>query len=237
MLFKPFKFNKPSHRPFIYASFVSTIDGKVIVKAPGYWPIGSKNDYAFFTYLRAHADVIVDGKNTALMFGKKTIETITSQTFKQQRKALGKEKDAEYVVVTSKPDNELLSSFDGAYKPHIATTEQSSIEYDQSRIIRIEGEGHGNLTSLMSEFEQRGWKYVYIDGGPTLIAQLLAQDLLDELFITLAPKIVGSKEGTTMTMVEGTLFSAENIKQFNLISAETVGDEVFLRYRCIDNHI
>ena len=231
MELKKFEFNKPANRPFIFASFVSTLDGKIIVKAPGYWPIGSSHDYAFFTHLRAHVDVIVDGKNTAYMFGKKTIETITSTSFKEQRKQLGKEKDAEYVVVTSKPDRELLSSFDGAYKPYIATTEQSSIEYVQSRIIRIEGEGYVKLTSLMSEFAQRAWEYIYIDGGPTLIAELLDQNLLDELFVTIAPKIFGSETGKTMTLAEGKLFEPDKIKQFKLISSEVIGDEVFVRYR------
>lgn len=230
MKLKKYKFKKSVDRPFIFSSFVSTIDGKIIVKAPGYWPIGSKNDYAFFTHLRAHADVIADGKNTAMMFGKKTIETITSLSFKEQRKALGKKQDAEYVVVTSKPDDELLSMLSGEYTPYIATSSALNFTYNQSRIIKIEGDGQVNLSSLMHSFTQKGWEYVYIDGGPTLISALLEQNLLDELFVTIAPKIVGTEDGKTMTLAEGKLFPSENIKQFKLLSSEVVGDEVFLRY-------
>nr|AIA17684.1 RibD C-terminal domain protein [uncultured bacterium] len=227
-----YSFKKPANRPFIYASFVSTLDGKIIVKEPGYWPIGTANDYEFFTHLRAHADVIVDGKNTALMFGHKTIETIQSDFFKQIRKNLGKESPVEYVVVTSKPNASLLAQFDRGYKPYIATLHSSQHSgYDRSKIIAISGQTHINLSKLMSEFEKRNWHYVFVDGGPTLILALLAENLLDELFITLAPKIFGSKQGKTMTLAEGQLFPPEDIKKFKLISSEVVGDEVFLRYQ------
>lgn len=232
MYLKPYLFKKPAHRPFIYASFVSTLDGKIIVKKPGYWPIGTVNDYTHFTHLRAHADVIIDGKNTALMFGQKTIETIQSDLFATARKELGKTEKAEYIVVTGRPDDELLNYFDGEYKPYLATNQASStIQYDKDRIISIDSSNHVDLVLLMQEIETRGWKNVYIDGGPTLIAQLLQKELLDELFITISPKIFGSKEGVTLTMVEGQLFSPEKIKQFKLISTEVDGDEVFLRYK------
>jgi len=35
MQLKPFVFEKPEDRPFLYTSFASTIDGKIIVKDEG----------------------------------------------------------------------------------------------------------------------------------------------------------------------------------------------------------
>ena len=229
MELKEFKFNKPANRPFIFSSFVSTLDGKIIVKKPGYWPIGSKNDYQFFTHLRAHADAIVDARNTAMMFGKKTIETIQSQSFNEIRSQLGKTKETEYIVITSRPDQELLSLFT-EYKPYIATTAPVS-SYDQSRILHLTGEKHIDLQAFFELCEEKGWHSVFIDGGPTLIAQLLQEQLIDELFITIAPKIVGSEQGITLTLAEGLLFDPKEVKRFSLVSSEQVGDEVFLRYK------
>ena len=89
-IYKNLTFPLLKNRPYFFTDFVSTVDGKVKVQNPNYWPIGSKTDFETFTFLRAHADVIIDGKNSALAFGNRTIETINSNSFLQIRKQLGK---------------------------------------------------------------------------------------------------------------------------------------------------
>lgn len=233
---KPLKFHIPPHRPFFYTSFVSTIDGKVWVKKSGYWPIGSKIDYQYFTFLRAHADAIIDGKNTALTFGSKTIETLHKEEFQLLRKKLGKKNITKYFVVTSKPDRQLTKSLKNPYdfKPIILTTYQAVIDKELEKIanvVRISKDDHVGVSDISIFLHQEKKRTVFIDGGPTLIASFLEENLLDEIFLTLAPKIFGSQKQITTTMVEGKLFSAKTLKKFSLLSVSKIGDEVFLRYR------
>lgn len=210
MIYKNLSFQKPPNRPFFYSSFVTTADGKIWVDKPGYWPIGSKTDFETFTYLRAHADAIIDGKGTAKQFGKNTIETIHSESFKTLRKSLGKVKEVRYFVVTKHPDEELKKAlanpFD--YKPEIFTQ---------------------GIDELVQHLQNEHLDYIFIDGGPHLLASFLAHNLLDELFLTIAPRIFGN-DGSAMTMVEGILLDPKKV-QLNLVSVEKVGNEVFLRYR------
>lgn len=218
MKLTPFSFQKPSDRPFLFTSFVSTIDGKIIVKDKGYWPIGTKEDYHYFTYLRAHADAIVDAKNTALQFGKYTIKTIHDEIYQSFRKELGKRDKPEYIVLASNPNEELrlVLENDHGFETTILTPEK-----DTRRV---------SISQLIHYLKEKGHKHVFIDGGPTLIAQLLQEKVLDEIHLTIAPKIFGSLPDKTLTMVEGILFSPDRVPQFELVSVDKIGNEVILRY-------
>ncbi|MBI4079359.1 MAG: RibD family protein [Candidatus Levybacteria bacterium] len=210
MIYKNLSFEKPSNRPFFYSSFVATADGKVWVGKPGYWPIGSKTDFETFTYLRAHADAIIDGKGTAMQFGKNTIETVHSDSFKAIRKSLGKVGEIRYFVVTKHPDE--------ALEKRLANPFNFSPEIFQ-----------GDINELVQQLKNEQLDYVFVDGGPHLLTSFLDHNLLDELFITIAPRIFGN-DGSAMTMVEGLLLDPKKV-QMQLLSVEKAGNEVFLRYR------
>src|SRR3989339_911905 len=213
-----FNFKKPESRPFFFTSFVSTIDGKIIVKEKGYWPIGTKEDYRYFTYLRAHADAIVDAKNTALQFGKYTIKTIHDTMYQGFQKELGKEGLPEYIVLTSNPDEALKLVLKNDYG------------FETTILTPKDGTKRVSVKYLIDYLNKQGHEYVFIDGGPTLIAQLLQSQVLDEVHLTIAPKIFGSSPGKTLTMTEGILFPPDEVPQFELSSVEKIGNEVVLRY-------
>ncbi len=73
-----------------------------------------------------------------------------------------------------------------------------------------------------------GVKRLLILGGSKVNGQFLAEDLVDELFLTIAPKL---KLGRGLpTYAEGEPFEKHKLPEFNLKSHFVVGDEVFLRY-------
>lgn len=178
-----------SNRPFFYANFIQTLDGKVAVKLPGYWPIGSKKDYQLLLELRAKADAIVHGKNLYHEFGSITKQNLNKNSFKKMRVKLGKNPDLPYYQATH------------------------------------------NLKKMVQDFHKKGYKRVLVEGGPTLLGSFLEGDLLDEIFLTIAPKIYGTKAGTTLTLVEGILFPKNSTKKLRLLSVKPIGDEVFLHYK------
>ncbi len=212
MVYDKLEFPKIPNRPFIFSDFVMTMDGKVWVKKDGYWPIGSKTDYETFTYLRAHADAIIDGKGTALAFGHKSFETFTSDKFREMRKKLGRTEQVEHIILTKHPDHKIreFQEHTKAFPPTIFT------------------EG---LDKLIDYLNQKEYKTVFINGGPTLVGSLIEKHMLDELFITIAPKIFGNDKESVITMVEGQLYKPDEIKKWKLVSAKPVEDEVYLRYR------
>ena len=87
-----------------------------------------------------------------------------------------------------------------------------------------------DLKKLSKELYEKGYKNVLVEGGPTLLGSFLKEDLIDEIFLTISPKIYGTKEKTTRNLVEGQIFPPDQIKHLKLISVRKIKDELFLRY-------
>jgi riboflavin biosynthesis pyrimidine reductase len=71
-----------------------------------------------------------------------------------------------------------------------------------------------------------------IEGGPTLNHALISEGLADELFLTLAPKLLGGSSSKELTILEGKpLPQEEKPPPAKLLSVHLAGDELFLRYK------
>jgi riboflavin biosynthesis pyrimidine reductase len=52
------------------------------------------------------------------------------------------------------------------------------------------GDDHVDLGQALGALEQRGYANVLVEGGPGINAQLVREQLLDELCLTVAPRLV-----------------------------------------------
>jgi 2,5-diamino-6-(ribosylamino)-4(3H)-pyrimidinone 5'-phosphate reductase len=80
------------------------------------------------------------------------------------------------------------------------------------------------LETLVEEF---GIRSLLLEGGPSVNHSFLKARLVDELFLTLAPKIVGVGPNS---LVEGEL-PPQDVTAPSLVSVYLYDSEVFLRYR------
>ena len=69
---------------------------------------------------------------------------------------------------------------------------------------------------------------VVCEGGGILAADLFAARAVDELYLTVVPRILGG--AAAPTLVAGVGFDPEQIPDARLASLERVGDELYLRY-------
>jgi riboflavin biosynthesis pyrimidine reductase len=77
-------------------------------------------------------------------------------------------------------------------------------------------EGHGRLLS---------------EGGPRVMGQLLHQDLLGELFLTLSPVLAGRSAAVRrFGLLEDLAFEAASLRQARLLSARRHEGHLLLRY-------
>jgi riboflavin biosynthesis pyrimidine reductase len=84
--------------------------------------------------------------------------------------------------------------------------------------------------ALRSLKATNGVNGLLVEGGPRLNHSLISQNLADELFLTISPKLLGGLPGEALTMLEGNLLPAETRPAPELLSVYLAGSELFLRY-------
>ena len=91
-------------------------------------------------------------------------------------------------------------------------------------------EGEIDWIDAFQQLETLGIKHLAILGGGKLVASVLAAGLIDELWLTVCPLILGGVDAPTP--VEGKGFLADFAPKLELLAVKQVGGEVFLHYRC-----
>jgi riboflavin biosynthesis pyrimidine reductase len=95
------------------------------------------------------------------------------------------------------------------------------------RLVVVRGgpDGPADLPALLRELRGEGVRAVLCEGGPRLHGALWAAGLVDELFLTIAPKLAG---GEAPRIVEGALPRVEELEPAWLLEQD---GELFARYR------
>lgn len=205
MLYQNLSFPR-TKTPYFYTNFVSTIDGKVQVleNTEKYWPLGSQLDYETLIELRTYADVLIHGAKTAL--AHPTLVSLSKPAFHEERERVGKKNPILYIVISNHPTNNLipkLTSTSPHVKTMVITSEKAAVSKDLEKavaIIRL-GKKTVDLSLLPMFLTKQKLKHILVEGGPTLMGSFFKADLIDEIFLTITPKIVGNTDNKTLTMV------------------------------------
>ena len=89
--------------------------------------------------------------------------------------------------------------------------------------------GEIDWIDAFQQLETLGIERLAILGGGKLVASVLAAGLIDELWLTVCPLILGGVDAPTP--VEGKGFLADLAPKLELLAVKQVGGEVFLHYR------
>jgi riboflavin biosynthesis pyrimidine reductase len=96
----------------------------------------------------------------------------------------------------------------------------------EKRLVVVESgpEGRVDLPGLLRSLRKEGVKALLCEGGPTLHGSLQAAGLVDDLFLTIAPKLAG---GGAPRILEGELPGVEPLELSWLLEQD---GELFARY-------
>jgi len=228
----------PPGRPYLVVNMVASADGRAALDG-GTRGIGNAADRALFDNLRTAADAVLVGAGTARVerYGK----IVRDAGLQDERRARGLDPSPLACIVSGRldlpEDLPLLQDSES----HVVLLTASELELGRCPATVSYLRGRLELGADDLEVESRelvlapllerlrsdhGVRSIVCEGGPTLNAALLREDLIDELFITLAPKLIGG--ANVLTILAGAALDPP--RELDLIWALEAESHLFLRY-------
>lgn len=222
--FSPVELAGPE-RPYVFTNFAVTVDGHATIAGRS-GAIGSATDTAMLMGLRSRADAVIIGAGT--MRAENYGRLLPNAQTRARRERMGLPHDPLAVIVSNSMDLPwdagLFTCGSGRVLIFTAAEEEPPPTATPTRVDRHPG-GVDLDAALRHLRVERGIRGLLCEGGPTLHADLLAGGLVDELFVTIGPKLTG---GSGPGMVEGALRDEPIDLELRWLVAE--GPELFARY-------
>lgn len=209
-----------------------SIDGKIadVQRAPARF--GSRQDKSHLETQIAQADAVLFGAGTLRAYGS-TLQ-ITNTLLLQKRQQAGKADQPIHIVCSRSAQFDPALRFFRQSVPRWLLTDSATgssgtdLPFDRVLAAPIHS-NEINWPEALHQLAVLGIEQLVVSGGGTLIAALLAADLIDEIWLTVCPLILGGSAAPTP--VEGEGFLEVQAPRFTLLSAQTIDQEVFLHYR------
>lgn len=224
-------------RPRILVNFASSIDGKINPapeqRPPRFVMSRAREDLDRLVELRGRGDAILIGASNLRADNPDLAVTAGERA---RRRDAGQAEPLRIVVTSAgdglSPEMKMFDPARGgpAVVAHAARMPAATRHLlgQAARLVEL-GEDAVDISRLLA------WliidarvETVVCEGGGDLVARLFAARAVDELFLTVVPRVLGGVHAPTLAGGPG--FDPDQIPDPQLGSLERVGDELFLRY-------
>lgn len=194
----------PDGRPRVVVAMIGSADGRATVdgRAGG---LGSQADRALLRALREASDAMLVGSATLV---EERYATLLDPEQRERRAAAGLPPEPLLATISRGLERRLfdvpLFGEPGA-RLLVCTESEDALPAAAAdvRALRLEPGGLTARACLEHLRVEHGARVVAAEGGPTLLRELLAEGLVDDLVLTIAPKLVA---GCGPSIVRGAVF-------------------------------
>ena len=178
---------------WLRANFASSVDGSVTGADGQSGSINTEADHIVFELLRGLSDVVVVGAGTARQEGYPALTVDDRWTAARAGAGLGPALPLVVVSARGQVPPRLAGAEGGTV---LLATHGGSEGLDSAREllgaehVLVCGQGHVDLARLLHALAERGWTQVLTEGGPSLLGSFLAAGLVDELCLSVTPRVV-----------------------------------------------
>jgi 2,5-diamino-6-(ribosylamino)-4(3H)-pyrimidinone 5'-phosphate reductase len=224
-------------RPRVLVNFASSIDGKITLapqlRSRPFTMSPGTEDHRRMRELRAKADAVVIGASNLRADNP---DLAVSPEERGCRRESG-EREPYRIVLTRRghdvtPDRKMFDPKLGGPSVVVhARTMPAAAREALAAVARLEemGEDDVDVPRLLEwTVRELGVRTLLCEGGGVLCAEMFRARAVDELYLTLVPRILGGVDAPTL--VEGPGFLPDEIPTAELGELDRVGDELFLRY-------
>ena len=220
-------------RPFVYATFAMTVDGKVTTKNFGPVDFTSREDKLHLFRQRARADAVLIG-HTSLE--RDNVRLGLPAELQKRRIKRGQSRCPLRVIASNKGRiDDQLKIFQYDVSPIIIFSTNRMPRKNRQALqkkatLHLTNADHLDLPAMLQTLRnQYNVRTLACEGGPTLFRALLDEDLVDQLNLTIAPYMFGGAKAPTLTGLSRQFLPAS--VHCSLIDMRTIGGECFLAYR------
>ena len=227
----------PERLPWLRANMVATVDGAARAPDGLSGGISSEADQRVFGRLRGLADVVLAGagtvRNEDYKPGRVRAELL------DRRRAAG-QTDVPVIAIVSRSleldlDRDLFAKPTGRV---VVITHEQSDPLRRARVsdvteVLVAGESDVDLGVAVAGLRALGLARIHAEGGPHLLADLAAADLLDELLLSVTPLLAGGsyETGTAIPRILGGAPLPHAPRGVTLHHLLEEDDALFLSYR------
>jgi riboflavin-specific deaminase-like protein len=190
----------PADRPYVLVNFVASADGRATFQGRS-GALGDDGDNAIFHGLRERVDAVMAG--TATMKTERYGRILSKAERRERRSARGESPEPLACVITR--SGALPLEIPLFAEPEARLIVFSTVEVDtraaaaEIEIVQLDP-GELTLTTALRHLRaDHGIRTLLCEGGPTLFGAMLEEQVVDELFLTIAPKLTGGGNGPTVT--------------------------------------
>jgi riboflavin-specific deaminase-like protein len=211
-------------RPYVAVNFAATVDGRAAIGGVS-GPIGSATDTAMLAGLRTRFDAVMIGAGT--MRAERYGRLAGDREQRQRHERAGLPHDPLMVIVSGRLDlpwdAPLFTAGGGRVLIFTASEAEPPQTATSLRIVRHDG--FVDLVEALRQLRQEhGIRALLCEGGPGLHGELEGGGMVDDLFLTIAPKLAG---GDTPRILEGDLPEVAELELSWLLEES---GELFARY-------
>ncbi len=192
--------------------------------------------------LRAFADAVLVGAGTYRAEGGKALWTpeyifpAAGEAFAALRQSLRRQKAPRLVIVTARGDldpSQRALQVGALVLTTMAAAPRLRKTLPQATEVRGVSDAKSiGVDEIFATLNAEGHRTILTEGGPHLFGQLVARNRVDELFLTVSPKIVG-QQNQSFGIIRGVDFG-RTFKGGRLLSVRRADSYLFLRYALED---
>lgn len=211
-----------AHGVKVVSNTAISLDGRINTREGRFTMLGTARDHARMSRLRSEADAVLVGGATFRNWPHPALPDPADRARLAGRP---------WTVVVSRTMNvpvtreflaepgfrPLFLTRAGAVPPGLAAEAET-------------WDGPGNdlpVAWMLDALRRRGVQRLLVEAGGDLLFQFLAADVIDEMFVTLCPLVIG---GAAPSLANGVGFTLAQMKHLTLLSHEVESDEIFLHY-------
>jgi len=214
--------NNRTELPFLSVNMAMTIDGKVVLPDGRWHGLTSREDRGRMDRYRAQNDALIAGVNSIandnpnLHVAPPARSPVPVILLRNHLPPLDRN------VFRNPPVTPIL------FVPRSRFTD-GELESFRDCAMLVEMESDESAETVLHRIRGLGFANVLLEGGPTLNDFFFRADLVDRLYLTIVPYLIGDR-GLSGIVNGAAPFTDFARRGWTLVNGETIGDELFLCY-------